>query len=150
MTTPTEKPKSDRIEDYKFFYTEHTRFDDLDPLGHINNIAFAVYAEGSRIDWERRYLKSYRAPGEGFVIVRIEIDFMHEMHYPGTIEIGIRPVRVGRSSLSFRQALFQNGTCCAIIHAVIVHFDLAARVAKPFSPTMLQRIHELIAEAAVS
>ncbi len=145
----SDKPNQDRIEDYRFFHTEHTRFDDLDPLGHINNIAFAVYAEGSRIDWERRHLKSLQASGDGFVIVRIEIDFMHEMHYPGTVEIGIRPIRVGRSSLGFRQALFQDGVCCAVVHATIVQFDLTARQAKPFSPAMLERIRALIDEAAV-
>jgi acyl-CoA thioester hydrolase len=144
MRDDTSRHAPDRIEDYRFFYTEHTRFDDLDPLGHINNIAFAVYAEGSRIDWERRHLKPLMQPGDGFVIVRIEIDFMHEMRYPGTVEIGIRPVKLGNSSLAFRQALFQDGKCCALVHAVIVQFDLVARKAKPFAPVVRERIESIM------
>lgn len=138
------RPVADRPEDYRSLHPIQTRFDDLDPLGHINNIAFAVFAESARIEWERHHIKPLMAPGLDLVMAHLELDFLHELLWPGDVEIGTRLIRVGSSSLAFRQALFQNGRCCALVHPVLVQFDLTARRATPFAPEARRHFATLI------
>ena len=48
-------------------------------------------------------------PGTSFVLARISIDFLGEMHWPGEVEIGTAVSRVGNSSIGLDQALFVDG-----------------------------------------
>ena len=52
-------------------------------------------------------------PGLTFVMVRMEVDYMKELHWPGTIEIGTGVAEFGRSSFKAVQAIFRDGVCAA-------------------------------------
>jgi acyl-CoA thioester hydrolase len=49
---------------YRFWVTEHIRFADLDLLGHVNNVAFTVYAESCR---DTQHLKMVVAEAQQIV-----------------------------------------------------------------------------------
>ncbi|MES1263626.1 MAG: acyl-CoA thioesterase, partial [Peristeroidobacter soli] len=68
---------------YQFWVTEHIRFADLDLLGHVNNVAFTVYAESSRAAFMHQ--TGFWVPGamRQNVIVRLELDYRRELLYPG-------------------------------------------------------------------
>ena len=69
-----------------------------------------------------------------FVIARLEIDFLGEMHWPGNVVIGSRCDHVGRSSLLMTQALFVDGRCAANARSTVVLMDRATRRAAPLPP----------------
>ena len=69
-----------------------------------------------------------------FVIARLEIDFLGEMHWPGQVVIGSRCDHVGRSSLLMTQALFVDGRCAANARSTVVLMDRATRRAAPLPP----------------
>lgn len=108
---------------YRHWVEERLRFADLDRLGHVNNVAYAVFCENARVDLMREL--GYR-PGEGdteWVLARITIDFKAPVHYPGTVSVGTRPLRNGRSSATFGQGLFAGEACVATALSVAVHVD---------------------------
>jgi acyl-CoA thioester hydrolase len=79
---------------------------------------------------------SRAVPGEkriNMALVRLEIDFLHEIQYPATLKIGIRLLKLGRSSLTKACALFNGDVCCSTAIAILVCFDPVARASKPFS-----------------
>ena len=51
--------------------------------------------------------------GTTSVLGRIEINFLKELQWPGTIEIGTGVAEIGRSSYVFAQAVFIGGVCAA-------------------------------------
>jgi len=61
------------------------------------------------------------------VIVKFEVEYLAELGWPGTVEIGNSIAKLGRSSIVFEQALFQNAVCVAISSNVIVMIDAATR-----------------------
>lgn len=118
---------------YKFWVTEHIRFADLDLLGHVNNIAFMVYAESCRaafMDKTRFWIPG--APRQN-VIVRIELDYRRELHYPGEVKVGLRVLRIGNSSFTLGQGLFSGEHCVATAQAVIARMDATTRKATPLN-----------------
>ena len=58
--------------------------------------------------------------GTDFVIVKLTIEFRAEMHYPGIVDIGTRLARIGNSSFTMNQALFNEGRCAATAESVCV------------------------------
>jgi acyl-CoA thioester hydrolase len=59
--------------------------------------------------------------------------YLGEMHWPGTVEIGIGLASLGRTSAVFEQALFFEGRCTATAKAVNVLVDLATRRPTPIT-----------------
>ena len=114
---------------YKFWVTEHIRFADLDVLGHVNNIAFTVYAESGRAAFLRE-TGLWTPHGERQnVIARIELDYRRELHYPGQVQVGLRVLRIGKTSYTVGIGLFDGDHCAATAQAVLVRIDSRSRKA---------------------
>lgn len=118
---------------YRFWVTEHIRFADLDLLGHVNNVAFTIYAESCRAAFMHQtgfWIPS--APRQN-VIVRLELDYRRELHYPGELRVGLRVQKIGTSSFTLSQALFSGEHCVATAVVVIVRMDAKTRKAIPLN-----------------
>ena len=92
---------------------EIIRFGDLDPQGHVNQAMFLTYFESGRVAMFRDPDLSIGVPGVTFVMVRMEVDYMKELHWPGNLEIGTGIAELGRSSFKAAQVIFHDGVCAA-------------------------------------
>ena len=114
-------------ESYRYFNRHIIRFADLDPEGHVNNIAYAQYFESARVAFWRNAGRHAGAPDSAGVIATLTIDFRAEMDFPGEIEVGTRLLGIGRSSTRMAQGLFLGGVCMATSTAVSVQIDRVSR-----------------------
>ncbi len=105
------------------------RVSDQDPLGHVNNVATAAYVETCRTMLVDRFLLRGKYPDLNYVLVHMEIDYLAEFHYPGTVEVGGRVEKVGTKSFTTGYGLFVGESCVATARCVNVFFDLAKRSA---------------------
>jgi len=108
------------------------RFRDTDALGHINNATFSILCESGRVGYFARWLTPSLRPGTFFVLVRIEIDFRAELHYPGAVRTGTWLSKLGRSSMSFGQAIVSAERVAADATSICVLMDGSTRRATPF------------------
>ena len=125
---------------YRFWYRDTIRFGDLDRQNHINNAVFATYFESGRVIILYGEEYGLIVPDASFVLARIAIDFLGEMHWPGDVEIGTAIARVGKSSIGLDQALFVKGVCVATAENTLVLVDKATRKPKPFAPEHATRM----------
>jgi len=129
------KPSSDRLDldRYPERLSVPVRFADLDPLGHVNNVAFGFFFEEGRAALNRaalpRDLRQHH--GMRIVIADLHIAFLAEAFYPGDLIVGTGVLRVGRSSYVTASALFQNGQCAAVCDTVMVNTVDGAASALP-------------------
>ncbi|WP_420606979.1 acyl-CoA thioesterase [Novosphingopyxis sp.] len=107
----TTKPPRD-IAAYPFRTHTETRFQDLDPLGHLNNVAIAALFENGRVRFNQS-LGLTHAPGTRWLIARVEIDYVAEGFFPEAVEIASGIGRVGNSSWQIVSAAFQEKGCVA-------------------------------------
>ena len=118
--------------------THRLRFNDTDRLGHVNNAVFAVMLEQGRSELAVAAGLPVEAPGgaEGasLVIVRLELDFVREMAWPGDVLIETEVSKLGGKSIQLRQCLISGGGLCAQAATVLVVMDLATRKALPLTP----------------
>jgi acyl-CoA thioester hydrolase len=112
---------------FTYWYEEKLRFSDIDMLGHVNNVAYAAIIETGRTAFAREGLGVKLPPGVVLVMVRIEIDYRAELHYPATVHIGSRLMRIGRTSLVLGNAVFRGDLCAATSVTTLVTIDKATR-----------------------
>ena len=119
---------------YGYWIEEKIRFADLDPVGHVNNNAIGVYLESARVSlFADAAGEMYGGNRGGFswVVARIEVDYLKEMHYPGQVRVGTRIEKLGNSSLVMRQAIVFDGDVVGLARVVGVCFDMQARKSMP-------------------
>lgn len=118
-----------------FATTHRLRFNDTDRLGHVNNAVFAVMLEQGRSELlAAAGLPLGASGGQSVVIVRLELDFVAEMTWPGEVRIETEVVRLGGRSFSLRQRLVLGGVVCGKAVTVLVVMDRAARKAVAIEP----------------
>jgi len=123
--------------------TDTLRLSDLDYQRHVNNAVHAVLFTNGRYQFIQRHVRARGTADMPLALARITIEYLREMHHPGEVECGTLIRRVGRSSITFGQALFKDGKCAAVAEAVMVLLDAKTRRPKPFSRkvvTLLQRL----------
>ncbi len=116
-----------RLADFAVTTVEKLRFADTDCQGHITNTVFAVCCQNARMELLCDPQRVPTPANTQFVIVRLVLEFRAEMHWPGTVEIGTRVERVGRSSITLAQALFSRQRCVAVAESVVALMDRTSR-----------------------
>jgi len=129
----SDRPVAPVLADFPFRTHEKLRYGDTDRQGHVNNAVFATFFETARVDMLMAGDVDLRGENGAFVLARLAIDYVREIHWPGEVEIGTRILAVGRSSLRLEHAVFDNGVYAARGEDVTVLTDTLTRKSKPFS-----------------
>lgn len=124
MSDPDRPDLTDRA-GFPHWTSEKIRFQDIDRLGHVNNVAITIYAESGRVEFLDAVMPAALTAGNGplWVIARLDVQFRAQSHYPGTVDIGTRVVRIGNSSIALGQGLFVDERCIATTESVVVLID---------------------------
>jgi acyl-CoA thioester hydrolase len=95
------------------------RFSDTDALGHVNNIAFASYAETGRVDFLKRLGHSVTS----LILANVTIDYRRQISFGESLRIDTWVEALGRSSITLGQTIWANEERAADVRSVAVHFD---------------------------
>ena len=109
MNAPSRLDTTPRLEDFPFRLSDNVRFGDLDPNQHVNNAVYATYFETGRVTLMKSPEYGLTPPGLAWTMVRLDIHFRAELRWPGTIELGLGVVKLGRTSVTFEQVVFSQG-----------------------------------------
>jgi len=138
------RPALPRIEDFPIRVSDTIRFADLDRQGHVNNAVYPTYFETGRVPRIYDPKEGFQVEGCTTVLARIEIDFLKELHWPGTVEIGTAIAEIRRSSYVFAQAIFREGQCAARARSTMVLIDRATRKARPLPTDLIARLERIL------
>ena len=125
-----------RLEDFPYRLSDNVRFADLDPNQHVNNAVYATYFETGRVTLMKDRSYGLMPDGVIWIMVRLDMHFRAELHWPGQIELGLGVAKFGRTSVSFDQVVFSEGKCVASARAVTVLIDEVTRKPVPLTPEL--------------
>ena len=137
---PRPSKPAPQLADYPHKVTDNIRFGDLDPQGHVNQAVYLTYFETGRVAMFRGPDLGIGVPGLTYVMVRMEVDYVKELHWPGSIEIGTGVAEFGRSSFKVSQAIFRDGGVHAMGRATLVCMDIKTRKATPLPEAAIERL----------
>lgn len=118
--------------DFPLTTTDKLRYSDTDRQGHVNNAVFATFFETGRVEIISQIEQHAEVTDREFVLARITIDYLQEVHWPGTVTIGSRISRVGSSSLTVEQVIVVDEAVCARAESVMVQIRTSTRRSEPF------------------
>ena len=138
------RPALPRLEDFPIRVPDTIRFADMDRQGHVNNAVYPTYFETGRVPYIYHPEHGLQIEGCTTVLARIEIDFLKELRWPGTVEIGTAIAEIGKSSYVFAQAIFNEGACAARARSTMVLIDRATRKARPLPADLIARLKRIL------
>ena len=110
---------------------------------------FLTYFESGRVAMFRDPDLGIGVPGLTFVLVRMEVDYMKELHWPGSIDIGTGVAEFGRSLVQGRR---RRSSVTARSHAMgratLVCMDKTTRKAAPLPQAAIDRLSQWKVTAA--
>ena len=139
MNAPARLDSAPRLEDFPYRLSDNVRFGDLDPNQHVNNAVYATYFETGRVTLMKDPGYGLIPPGVTWIMVRLDIHFRAELHWPGKIELGLGVVKFGRTSVTFDQVVFSEGKCIASAQSVSVLLDEATRKPTPLTEEIIAK-----------
>lgn len=121
-------------ESFLHWISDVIRYNDLDPNGHVNNVAVCTFFEDGRVMFRRRHFSGQvENVLTGFVLARYVIEYHRPLKFPASVEVGTTIIRIGRSSYTFGQAVFHGDECAATAEAVQVRVDPETGRSMPIS-----------------
>lgn len=114
-----------RPETYPFSAEVRTRYSDLDPQNHVNNVAVAaIYEEGRSqfIGWMVDSATGELEPPRR-MIAEVKVSYLAQIHYPATLRVAAGILHLGQRSYRIGQALFHADQCVGLCETVVVHSD---------------------------
>lgn len=107
---------------YRLRHEITTRFADLDPNDHINNVAMAAMIEDARVRFSMAAgLSPDRRPGgRRFMVAAVEIAYLAQAHFPDPIVCLAGAASLGRTSWTLQQLLLQHDVPVATARTVMV------------------------------
>jgi Predicted thioesterase len=125
------------MEGFPFVHRETVRFSDLDGMGHVNNAVYSTYLEQARLAW---FGTDNELPLTDVILARTEIDFRSPLQYGETVEIGVRPSRLGTKSFELEHELRVDGRVVAEAKCVLVGYDYERAQTAPIPERWRRRL----------
>lgn len=93
-----------------------TRYTDVDPWRHLNNVAVYALHQEARIQWLAQALGENAWYSDGVLLrpAMVSTDFVGEGRYPGVVEVGARCVGHDDEGWDLATAVFQSGACFGV------------------------------------
>jgi len=130
-------------EAYKHWTSINLRYGDTDRQGHINNAVFCTLLESGRVAFLFEGQNSVAGEGTSFVIAKLSLDYLAEMHFPGDAEVGSKILSLGRTSFRVGQAIFCGEKCHSTAESIIVVLDSQSGKPTPLTEQLQERLLSL-------
>jgi thioesterase-3 len=110
--------------------------EDIDELGHVNNVIYIRYLESARIDWYKKVVNMSFAEmnekGLGTVLVHLDVTYKKEALLNEKLTIVTKPKKMGTKSFTYEQEIYnEKDENILEAEATLVMFDRNKRVGIP-------------------
>jgi acyl-CoA thioester hydrolase len=130
------------VKGYRFSFPAEIRFNDLDGMGHVNNVVYLTYMEDARIAWWLHVTGRTGIDAVDMILARTEVDYRSPASFGESLEVGVRCASMRRSSFVLEFAVEERKTRRLVAEArkVLVHYDYGAGRPVPLAPELRARI----------
>lgn len=105
---------------YPFSHTITTRFADIDPNQHLNNVALAAMMEDARVRFNLTLGDVIRIGERRAMVASVAMEYLSQGHFPDPVTVHCAVERTGNSSWTVIQLLAQHGRPVAFARSALV------------------------------
>ena len=113
------------LEGFRLIHRFRVPFCDVDMMRHVNNVAYARWAETMRTEYFGDVLQGSIGGTSGIILARTEIVYERPIAYRESVAVGGRVGKIGGKSFAFETEVWseEHGVRCATIGCTLVAFD---------------------------
>lgn len=105
---------------YPFTHTISTRYADIDPNQHINNVALAAMFEDARVRFNQGAGFAAAMIGHRAMVASLGIEYLAEGYFPAPVEAFVAVEALGRTSWTMVQVLAQSEVLIGFARSTLV------------------------------
>ncbi|WP_246943896.1 acyl-CoA thioesterase [Bacillus pinisoli] len=113
------------------------RVSETDGAGHINNTTLPVWFEAGREEIFEMFTPDHSFKNWRCVILNSNIDYLNQIYYGKEVEVQTWVSKIGNTSFTLYEELYQDGKLCARSKAVYVNFNFEKQ-SKEFIPDSIR------------
>lgn len=118
--------------DFKYFEMITLRWADNDSYGHINNAHYYSFFDTAVDGFLMQHaMRSLLAGEYQTLVVASECRYLRQVSSPGVIQVGVRLGRLGRSSITYEVAVFNEESDEAAAQGLFVHVCVNRATQRP-------------------
>jgi acyl-CoA thioester hydrolase len=125
-----------------FKLTINPKLLETDILGHINHSVLPMWFEGAREPLFRIFSPELNVKAWPLIMAKIEIVFKQQIFFGQPVHILTTISKIGSTSITIRQEVWQNEKLCSIGEIVNIHFNHQTQKAIPIPPNMRQELEQ--------
>lgn len=125
---------------YPFAHQITTRFADIDPNQHLNNVALAAMMEDARVRFNLALGSAIKIGERRAMVASVAMDYLSQGHFPDPVAVHCGVERIGNSSWTVVQLLIQSGRPVAFARSVLVAIadDRPSPIAEDYRAVLAQ------------
>ena len=100
--------------------TVRPRFQDLDPLNHVNNVAMAAMFEDARVRFNHPMREHFQTDRVRTMVAGQTLNYVNECHLRPDLDFHLGVGRMGRSSWVIMACAYQGGRAVLLAQATLV------------------------------
>lgn len=126
------------------------RFGEIDGMKHVNNNHIGEWFELAREEIYRYFIPDLDLDPEKWklILVRNETDFLGQIRYGQDVDIRTYILKIGNSSFTVGNEVWQDGDIKAKGRSVIVHYDYLQEKSIRIPDDIRQKLNELFLDEA--
>jgi acyl-CoA thioester hydrolase len=130
-----------RRADYRYFHAITTRWQDNDPLWHVNNVYYFAFFDTAVTYFElTRGIVDLRRGEVQCVVAEVACRYHSSVAFPDRLAVGLRVARIGRSSVRYEIGVFREEDEIAAAEGHFVHVFVDAASQRPVTITDDMRV----------
>ncbi|MGI6126908.1 MAG: acyl-CoA thioesterase [Planifilum sp.] len=129
--------------------TLQVRFNECDPLGHVNNAVYYTYMETARTELFRMLDPAMDVNNWKLIVASTSCEYKAQATFAQWLRITTEVERIGNSSFTVLHRITDrdSGKLIALGRAVLVHFDYREQRSRPLTPEMRRALEGLLVTA---
>jgi acyl-CoA thioester hydrolase len=117
------------------------RFNDCDPMGHVNNAVFLSYTEEARIHFFKQLLpENWNWKENGIIIKKHEIIYFKQIYFDDIIEIKTEIKEIRNSSFKLNHKIIVENNIRSSIDSTLVYFNYYTNTSKSLDSLILNHL----------
>ena len=125
-----------RRSDYRYFHAITTRWQDNDPLWHVNNANYFAFFDTAVTYFAlTNGIIGYQGREVQCVVAEVACRYHSSVAFPDRITVGLRVARIGRSSVRYEIGVFREDEEVAAAEGHFVHVFVESATQRPVPMT---------------
>ena len=99
------------------------RVSETDGVGHINNVFIPIWFEAGRREIFRVFSPNLDFVNWKLALVKVTVEYVDQLYLAENVEVRTRIQKIGNSSFTIREEIFQTNRLCAKGEAIYVNYN---------------------------